>query len=126
MTETIRIKKQRTSIIFSLMIGIISKYIYDLLDLNFYNFYLYFYLVSIIMLFISRVPWGKIDENGLSIRCGVFNNRKIDLNWKIIESISKATSKKKEPFFTAASSYGIPVAAETKRDLINIKLLTRQ
>ena len=122
MTETIRIKNQRASIISSLIIGIISKYAYDLLDLNFYHFYLYFYIVSIIMLFFSRVPWGEMDENGLSIRCGILNNRKIDLNWKIIESISKVTAKQKEPFFTGASSYGMPVATETKKDLINIKL----
>ena len=123
MAETLKIKSQRASIRFSLMIGIVCKYLYDLLDLHLYYFYIYFYAVSIVSIFISNVSWGELDEDGLSIKCGLFNHSKIRLKWEAVESINKRTSNHANIFFSTSSSYGIPVAYQVPREIIEIRFV---
>ena len=52
-----------------------------------YHLYVYFFIAGILTLPIEWSGWGKIDENGLLVRYGIFNLYKIVINWSEIEKI---------------------------------------
>ena len=67
--------------------GIICLAAYKFLQLDFYHFYIYFFIASYITIYLQWIGWGELQGDGLIIRYGAFNFRKLLIKWNEIECV---------------------------------------
>lgn len=83
-----KIKKKNRGWQIALVLGVASKYICDLKQMELYNFYLYFYFVSFVCYLYTLTLWGEINTEALLLRYGFFNRKSLEIQWKDISSIN--------------------------------------
>ena len=105
------------------LLGIVALIIYYLFSLNWYHFYLYFFLAGIFSLIYSFFSWGKADSTKLTLYIyKLFRRVKVTFPWEQIDSISKGHEFMKEPTVVLGGNAGIPITIETEAENIEIVL----
>ena len=69
------------------ILGIISLIVYKIFHLDFFHFYIYFFIAGIITIYIEWPGWGELSNDGLLIRYGLLNRYKLFLRWHEIKMV---------------------------------------
>lgn len=67
--------------------GIICLAVYKFLQQGFYHLYIYFFIISVITIYIQWLGWGEIQSHGLIVRYGIFHNFKLLIKWNQLNCV---------------------------------------
>lgn len=93
---------------------------YEYFDIDFYYLYIYFFIAGILSLFSSLVGWGAVSYDGLLIRFGIFNLRKLFLKWDDVKCMNLVRVEKKL-FIRFGGGFALPTQEKIKIKAIKIK-----
>ena len=103
-----------------ILVGVLCLIVYEYFKLDFYKFYVYFFVAGIVSFCFYLIGWGTISPQGLLIRFGVFKIRKIFLRWEDIKNISILHVKKKF-HIRSGGGYSIPTGEDIKIKALGIE-----
>jgi hypothetical protein len=94
----------------ALFAAVLAHALYYFLSMDLYHFYIFFYVVSLILLVDALIGWATLSDDGIKIKLGLIT--KLNIKWADIECIEIDSIKRKVSHVGGRFSSVPPVVEE--------------